>query len=106
MSLLSSISRWLGVFVLGVAMAAAVHAQGNLEIDTPAIAALKQSMQKRHAQLEPLYTAGAVGQRYGQLVMLSIDAKRMRADGHLFYCSDNGVWLTDTVPPAYLTVMQ
>lgn len=51
-------------------------------------------------------TAGAVGQRYGQLVMLSIDAKRMHADGHLFYCSDNGVWLTDTVPPAYLTVMQ
>ena len=61
MSLLTSISRWLGVFVLGVAMAAAVHAQGNLEIDTPAIAALKQSMQKRHAQLEPLYAAGAVG---------------------------------------------
>ena len=61
MSLLSSIPRWLGVFVVGVVMSAAVHAQGNLEIDTPAIAALKQSMQKRHAQLEPLYAAGAVG---------------------------------------------
>ena len=41
MSLLSSIPRWLGVFVVGVVMSAAVHAQGNLEIDTPAIAALK-----------------------------------------------------------------
>jgi putative RNA 2'-phosphotransferase len=51
-------------------------------------------------------TAGAVGQRYGQLVMLSIDAKRMQADGHLFYCTENGVWLTDTVPPAYLTVLR
>ena len=61
MSLLSATSRWLGVFMVGVVLAATVHAQGNLEIDTPAIAALKQSMQKRHAQLEPLYAAGAVG---------------------------------------------
>lgn len=61
MSLLSSTPRWLGGLVFGVVMAAAVHAQGNLEIDTPAIAALQQSMQKRHAQLEPLYAAGAVG---------------------------------------------
>lgn len=49
--------------------------------------------------------ASAVGQRYGQLVMLSIDARRMHAEGHLFYCSENKVWLTDSVPPTYLTVM-
>lgn len=61
MSLLSTTRRRLGACLLGLAMAAAVHAQGNLEIDTPAIAALKQSMQKRHAQLAPLYAAGAVG---------------------------------------------
>lgn len=35
--------------------------QGNLEINTPAIAALQQSMQQRHSQLAPLYAAGAVG---------------------------------------------
>ncbi len=61
MSLLSTTRRRLGACLLGLVMAAVVHAQGNLEIDTPAIAALKQSMQKRHAQLEPLYAAGAVG---------------------------------------------
>lgn len=61
MSLLSSTSRWVGMFVFGVAVVAAAHAQSNLEIDTPAISALQQSMQKRHAQLEPLYAAGAVG---------------------------------------------
>ncbi len=61
MSLLSTTRRRLGACLLGLVMAAAVHAQGNLEIDTPAIAALKQSMQKRHAQLAPLYAAGAVG---------------------------------------------
>lgn len=33
----------------------------DLEINTPAIAAIKNSMQARHAQLEPHYTSGAVG---------------------------------------------
>lgn len=61
MSLLSSSMRWLGALVIGVAMAAAVQAQGNLEVDTPAISALKQSMQQRHVQLAPLYASGAVG---------------------------------------------
>jgi uncharacterized protein len=50
---------WLGALLMslfGLAMA-----QGNLEINTPAIAALQQSMQQRHAQLAPLYASGAVG---------------------------------------------
>ncbi|WP_172202591.1 RNA 2'-phosphotransferase [Niveibacterium sp. COAC-50] len=49
--------------------------------------------------------AGAVGRRYGELVLLSVAAARMRADGHVFYRSDNGVWLTDMVPPRYLEVL-
>ena len=36
-------------------------AQANLEINTPAITALKRSMQQRHTQLAPLYASGAVG---------------------------------------------
>lgn len=36
-------------------------AQANLEINTPNISAVKSSMQKRHAQLLPHYTSGAVG---------------------------------------------
>jgi len=35
--------------------------QANLEINTPAIAALQRSMQQRHSQLSPLYASGAVG---------------------------------------------
>jgi len=27
----------------------------------------------------------------------------MHADSHAFYQADNGVWLTETVPPRYLT---
>lgn len=40
---------------------AVVQAQGNLEINTPAIASLRSSMQSRHAQLAPLYASGAIG---------------------------------------------
>lgn len=47
--------------LLGLAGVAASQAQGNLEINTPAIAALQSSMQQRHAQLAPLYASGAVG---------------------------------------------
>jgi putative RNA 2'-phosphotransferase len=49
-------------------------------------------------------TAHRVGaRRGGAVVILTIDAARMSANGHVFYRSANGVWLTDTVPPAYLT---
>jgi uncharacterized protein YdbL (DUF1318 family) len=36
-------------------------AQANLEINAPAVIAVQSSMQKRHAELAPLYAAGAVG---------------------------------------------
>jgi putative RNA 2'-phosphotransferase len=31
-----------------------------------------------------------------------VNAAAMRSAGHLFYRSDNGVWLVDHVPPEYL----
>lgn len=37
------------------------QAAANMEIDTPAITALKSSMQTRHSQLLPHYNSGAVG---------------------------------------------
>ena len=36
-------------------------AAADLEINTPAISAIKSSMQTRHNQLSPFYTSGAVG---------------------------------------------
>lgn len=39
----------------------AVFAQGNLEVDTPAISALKNAMQSRHGRLAAHYASGAVG---------------------------------------------
>ena len=52
--------RWIGTLLF--ALAAAAGAQGNLDIDSTAIAALRNSMQQRHAALAPLYAVGAVGQ--------------------------------------------
>ena len=52
--------RWMGALLF--ALATVAGAQGNLDIDSPAITALRNSMQQRHAKLAPLYAAGAVGQ--------------------------------------------
>jgi hypothetical protein len=45
-------------------------AAADLEINTPAITALKSSMQARHAQLAPHYASGAVGLTRDGLIAL------------------------------------
>ncbi len=47
-------------------------------------------------------TAIKVGRRHGNAVVLQVFAGQMQQNGHLFYRSKNGVWLTDTVPPEFL----
>jgi putative RNA 2'-phosphotransferase len=47
-------------------------------------------------------TATRVGQRHGRPVVLVVRAAEMAAAGHQFFCSDNGVWLTQRVPVEYL----
>lgn len=49
-------------------------------------------------------TAVNVGSRHGKPVVLSIDTAAMLAQGHVFYLSANGVWLTDAVPAAFITL--
>lgn len=49
-------------------------------------------------------TARAVGGRHGKPVVLVVQARRMHAEGRLFQVSENGVWLVDAVPPAFLTL--
>jgi uncharacterized protein YdbL (DUF1318 family) len=49
------------LLMLLLALCGAAAAQANLEINTPAIAAIQRTMQERHAQLQPLYASGAVG---------------------------------------------
>ena len=49
-------------------------ASANIEIDTPAINSLEQSMQQRHSQLAPHYDSGAVGFTQDGLIAMR-DAK-------------------------------
>lgn len=50
-------------------------------------------------------TAQQVGaRRSGATVVIEVDAAAMTRDGYLFYRSTNGVWLTDAVPAAYLSL--
>ena len=58
---------------------------------------------RQHVHLSAdVETATVVGERRGRAVVLTVAAGRMSADGHLFYRSTNGVWLTSQVPPSYL----
>lgn len=54
---------WLRVVLVALTLgvAGAALAQANLEVNTPAVASLKASMQSRHAQLAGFYASGAVG---------------------------------------------
>lgn len=55
--ILFSVACMLGM----LCVAPVAGAQANVEANTPAIAALKASMQNRHGQLAPHYDSGAVG---------------------------------------------
>ena len=48
-------------------------------------------------------TAIKVGQRHGKPVVLKIKAQSMYESGHEFFCSKNGVWLTEAVPTDYIS---
>ncbi len=37
-------------------------------------------------------------------VVFAVDAAAMHKAGYTFYCSDNGIWLVDSVPSEYLTI--
>ena len=74
---------------------------GRNIISIKASGLLKQ--QRHHVHLsESVEIAKQVGSRYGKPVVLTINAKEMAANGFLFYCSDNGVWLTEHVPVDYI----
>lgn len=64
---------------------------------------LAQRRQQVHLSADQA-TAVKVGQRHGKPVVLTVRSGDMHRDGYLFYQADNGVWLTDQVPPHYLII--
>lgn len=49
-------------------------------------------------------TAEIVAKRRGTPVVIKVLARAMHEDGRAFYLSDNGVWLTEHVPPRFLEI--
>lgn len=60
-----------------------------------------QARQQVHLSADET-TAERVGQRHGKPYIFKIDTAAMYAQGFKFYRADNGVWLTDVVPPEFL----
>ena len=73
------------------------HGTSDKSIDS----ILQTGLEKRNRQhvhlSSDLETASKVGQRHGKLILLQVESGKMYEDGHLFYQSKNGVWLTDAV---------
>lgn len=62
-------------------------------------------MSRHHVHLsKDITTARTVGTRHGRPVVFTINAAAMHEAGYTFYCSENGVWLVDRVPPEYLAI--
>lgn len=62
---------------------------------------LKMNRQHVHLSADRI-TAYTVGQRHGTPVVFRVAARDMYNDGHGFFLSANGVWLTGHVPAKYL----
>ncbi len=65
-------SAMIRLFVALLALTAAlnVFAAADLEVNTPGVNAIKQSMQARHAQLSAYYASGAIGLTADGMIML------------------------------------
>ncbi|WP_342648082.1 RNA 2'-phosphotransferase [Mucilaginibacter sp. CSA2-8R] len=61
----------------------------------------KQKRQHVHLSTD-MDTATKVGQRHGKPAILEVLTGDMHRQGYSFFLSENGVWLTDHVPPAFI----
>ena len=81
------------------------HGTGSQSVES----ILKSGLEKRsrqHVHLSAdIDTAIKVGSRHGKPVVLNVLASEMNRKGYVFYLSANGVWLTDEVPPAFLSIV-
>jgi putative RNA 2'-phosphotransferase len=61
-----------------------------------------RKMSRHHVHLsKDIATAKKVGARHGRPVVFEVNSAAMHEAGYTFYCSENGVWLVDSVPPEY-----
>lgn len=79
------------------------HGTYELVVDSIKLNGLKRMGRDYVHLTDNIETALNVGGRHGKPVLLTIKSLDMYNDGYKFYCSDNGVWLTDDVPIEYIT---
>ncbi len=66
-----------------------------------------RKMSRHHVHLSSdAETARRVGNRRGKPVIFQVETKAMSEKGCKFYVSANGVWLTDAVPPEFLSIYE
>lgn len=79
------------------------HGTATRFVDSILLEGLKsQTRQQVHLSTDET-TAYRVGQRHGKPIIIKVEALRMHAEGFQFFLADNGVWLTDQVPPEFLS---
>ena len=66
---------------------------------------LKQTRHHVHLSTN-IETARAVGIRHGKPVVFEIKTKSMIDENFEFFASANGVWLVETVPPKFLSILK
>lgn len=72
---------------------------------TPIMDTGLQKMSRHHVHLSvDEATASNVGSRRGKPIILKVDAAAMHRTGYKFFVSTNGVWLTEEVPPRYISI--
>ena len=81
------------------------HGTGEKSVESIVQTGLSK-MSRHHVHLSlDIATAKNVGARHGKPAVFTVEAAAMHQAGFTFYCSDNGVWLVDRVPPEYLKLM-
>ena len=66
-----------------------------------------QKMNRHHVHLSAdVQTANIVAKRRGEPIILKISAGVMHTKSYVFYVSDNNVWLTDEVPPEFISAVK
>ena len=79
---------------------------GTIERNAKSIAAqglVKGSRLYVHLSADVETARKVATRRRGNPIIYKISAQKMHDDGYKFFQSKNGVWLTDTVPPKYLS---
>lgn len=82
------------------------HGTGEKSVDAILQTGLdKKSRQHVHLS-QDIDTAIQVGSRHGKPAIFEVQTGEMYKNGHIFYLSENKVWLTDIVPFQFLKLLK